>query len=78
MDSPYHRFAALFTQLGLADDDVSIQAFIERYAPLPGDMLLHEAPFWTASQSHLLSASLTEDADWADVVDRLNLALRQS
>ncbi len=78
MDNAYHGFAALFAQLGLPADDASIQAFIESHAPLAGDIRLHEAPFWTPAQSHLLHSSLLEDADWAEVTDRLNLALRRS
>lgn len=39
-------------------------------------MRLEEAPFWTAAQAQLLREERIDDADWAIVVDRLNLALR--
>ncbi len=78
MDTGFHRFSELFAQLGLASDDAAIQAFIAVHAPLPGAMRLSEAPFWTPAQQQLLRESLTADADWAEVVDRLNAALRRS
>jgi hypothetical protein len=31
--------------------------------------------FWTPAQAGLLREALSVDADWTDVVDRLNLAL---
>ena len=40
------------------------------------DVLLADAPFWTPSQATLLREELLEDADWAEVIDRLNSALR--
>lgn len=78
MESSYHRFSELFAQLGLPNDPASIAAFVRRHAPLPAGTLLHEAPFWTPAQAALLREELQEDADWAEVVDQLNVALRVS
>ena len=39
---------------------------------------LEDAPFWTSAQARLLRESLVMDADWAEVVDRLNLALHNA
>lgn len=69
------RFPELFAQLGLDADFESIRSFIATHAPLPGDLRLEDAPFWTPAQARLLSEALIVDAEWADVVDRLNLAL---
>jgi len=78
MDSPFHSFSDLFKQLGLAADDAGIAAFLRAHAPLSPHVTLAEAPFWTPSQAQLLKEELQEDADWAEVVDRLSAALRQA
>lgn len=75
MDQTVHSFSELFAQLGLASDEASIRAFIAEHAPLPDDMRLDEAPFWSDAQSQLLREERVDDADWAPVVDQLNLAL---
>lgn len=77
MEAAYHRFPELFAQLGLASDMASIRAFIVEHSPLPGEVRLEDAPFWSAAQARLIGEALLLDADWAEVVDRLNLALRQ-
>ena len=76
MDASHHHFSELFAQLGLPDDDASIGAFIRNHRPLPPDMLLAQAPFWTPAQAALLNDEVRRDADWAEVVDQLNVALR--
>lgn len=76
MDNSFHRFSELFAQLGLPADELAIRDFIATHSPLPGDVLLADAPFWTPAQSALLREELLEDADWAETVDQLNLALR--
>lgn len=75
MEQPVHPFSQLFAQLGLPDDEASIRAFIATHAPLPEDMRLEEAPFWTASQAQLLREERLEDADWIVVIDQLNVAM---
>lgn len=75
MDQTVHPFSELFAQLGLASDEASIRAFITEHAPLPDNMRLEEAPFWSDAQSQLLREERVDDADWAPVVDQLNLAL---
>lgn len=75
MDQNAHPFSELFAQLGLAADEPSIRAFIARHAPLPEGMRLEEAPFWSRAQAQLLREERIDDADWAEVVDQLNLAL---
>lgn len=76
MHSPHHRFHELFAQLGLPSDDDSIHRFILEHSPLRGDIKLEDAPFWAPAQAQLLRETLVEDADWSEVVDHLNAALR--
>ena len=75
MEPTVHPFSELFAQLGLADDSASIQQFIATHSPIPDGMRLEDAPFWSPSQSQLLREERRDDADWAMVVDRLNVAL---
>lgn len=75
MDSTVHPFSELFAQLGLPNDEASIRSFIADRGPLPDDVRLEEAPFWTESQAQLLREERIEDADWIIVIDQLNLAL---
>lgn len=76
MTPHHHRFSELFAQLGLPGDPDSIARFIAQHAPLPAAVRLEDAPCWTPAQAALLREQLQADADWAEVVDQLNLALR--
>ena len=78
METTFHRFTDLFAQLGLDSDEAAIRRFIATHSPLPGGTLLADAPFWNAAQSRMLREALAEDADWAEVVDHLDAALRAS
>ena len=75
MEHAIHPFSELFAQLGLPDDHATIHQFIATHSPLPDGMRLEEAPFWTPAQAQLLREERLDDADWAMVVDRLNVAL---
>lgn len=76
MDTPLHRFHDLFAQLGLPNDAVAIQQFIATHAPLAAETSLADAAFWTPAQALFLREALAQDADWAELVDQLNAALR--
>jgi hypothetical protein len=76
MDSTYHRLEELFDQLGLPSDTGSIYFFIVQNSPLNNGTRLEDAPFWTASQAAFLHEKIQLDANWAGVVDQLNVALR--
>lgn len=76
MNETFHQFSELFAQLGLPNEEADIRRFVATHSPLPEDMRLADAPFWTESQSRCLAKMLQEDADWAPVVDQLNIALR--
>ena len=78
MEQPIHGFADLFAQLGLPADEAGIRQFIATHSPLPGQVLLADAPFWSDAQARMLRETIADDADWADVVDRLDSVLRKA
>ena len=77
MNQSYHRFTQLFLQLGLLSDVDGIKHFLENHSPLDPSIRLENAPFWTQAQSTLLRDEILQDADWAEVIDQLNAALRR-
>lgn len=77
MEELIHSLRSLFMQLGLQSDPADIRRFIETNSPLPEHLALHEAPFWSASQSAFLLENVQNDADWSEVIDGLNAALRK-
>lgn len=76
MDTAKHTMTTLFEQLGLPSDDASIDSFIAKYSPLPTEVALQDAPFWTESQSTFLEEGLEEDSDWAEIIDELDARMR--
>ncbi|MES2184958.1 MAG: DUF2789 domain-containing protein [Pseudomonadota bacterium] len=76
MQPPQHSLKDLFDQLGLPSGAGEIAGFIARHRTVPAGVLLADYPCWTPSQSSFLREEILEDADWAEVVDQLNLALR--
>lgn len=75
MERPVHSMSNLFAQLGEASDAAAIDRFIETHRPLAEDVRLHKADFWTLSQATFLCEAINQDADWAEVVDALNVEL---
>ena len=71
MNNPIHTLNDLFGQLGLPDDQASIDIFVAEHSPLSPGMALAAAPFWSASQARFLREEIGRDADWAQVVDTL-------
>lgn len=78
MENQQHTIHHLFAQLGLPDDPASVDAFIATHAPLPHDVRLADASFWTPTQAAFLRAEIAEDADWSAVVDTLDARLRHA
>jgi hypothetical protein len=78
MEPTFHPFSELFLQLGLPNDEASIQGFIRQHSPLPADVRLPDAPFWSPAQATFLKEQFLEDAEWAEQVDQLNLALHKA
>ena len=76
METPIHSLASLFDQLGLSSSDQAIEDFTNRNKPLPGNVDLYNADFWSSSQADFLKQAKDEDADWAEIVDQLNAMLR--
>jgi len=76
MELPIHSLTTLFDQLGLDSTDRAIQIFIDDHRPLPGSIELHETGFWNASQASFLKQAKDDDANWALIVDQLDVLLR--
>ena len=76
MDTSLHTLCALFAQLGLPVDIGGIRQFIAQHSPLDGQVKLEDASFWSPAQATMLREEILRDADWAEVVDQLNAALR--
>lgn len=76
MELSAHSLNSLFEQLGLDGSDEAIERFISVHKPIQGDIPLYEASFWNSAQASLLRDAVTEDADWAEVVDHLDAMLR--
>ncbi|MDD0838179.1 DUF2789 domain-containing protein [Curvibacter sp. HBC61] len=76
MDNIHPRFHDLFEQLGLPSSPEQIADFIRSHSPLADDLRLPEAPFWTPAQAGFLRQQWQQDADWSELVDQLDAALR--
>jgi hypothetical protein len=76
MEPSVHSLRNLFEQLGLPGGEADIERFVASHRPLAAGILLAEAPFWSAAQAQFLREEVAEDADWAEIVDQLNLMLR--
>lgn len=76
MDTEIHTLPRLFDQLGLDSWEEAIDHFIEDHAPLDPGSSLADAPFWSDSQRAFLSEALSDDSDWAEIVDQLAVLLR--
>ena len=75
MENSIHRLCELFGQLGLPDDVASIERFILTHRPLPNDIPVADAHFWTTSQAQFLREEIAKDGDWAELVDILGSLL---
>ena len=76
MELPNPDLPSLFAQLGLDNDESSIDAFVARHR-LPDEVKLIDAEFWTLQQASFLKEQLRADAEWAPVVDELNVLLHK-
>jgi len=77
MELPNKDLSTLFEQLGLPADEASINDFIASHGPLPNHVKVSEAPFWSEAQGAFLKEQLLDDAEWAPVVDELNVRLHE-
>ncbi|HEX6735186.1 MAG TPA: DUF2789 domain-containing protein [Azonexus sp.] len=76
METNLHTMNNLFAQLGLPATAPAIDEFIAAHRPLPNDIALYRAPFWSSAQREFLKEEIIDDADWAPVIDELNVRLR--
>ena len=76
MDTSTHTTETLFEQLGLSSKSDDIERFISEHRPIPADIRLYEAPFWSQSQARFLRDGIAADSDWAEVIDDLDARLR--
>ncbi|HHF2937842.1 MULTISPECIES: DUF2789 domain-containing protein [Vibrio] len=76
MEMHQHGMAELFQQLGLGSSPQEIKDFINEHRHKRASAPLYEASFWTSSQATFLKQAIEEDADWAELVDQLDVMLR--
>lgn len=76
MEMGQHGMAELFEQLGLGNSPEEIKDFVKNHRHKRDSAPIHEASFWTASQSAFLQQAIEQDADWAELVDQLDVMLR--
>ncbi|RZL86988.1 MAG: DUF2789 domain-containing protein [Variovorax sp.] len=77
MDTTEHSLQTLFRQLGLPSAKPDIERFLAQHRPLDNEVRLADAPFWTPGQAQFLREEISEDADWAELVDQLDVLLRE-
>lgn len=70
METSRHDLSALFAQLGLPNDQASINRFLASHELQPGTNL-PQANFWSPSQARFLAEALEDDADWAEAADEM-------
>jgi len=75
MDTSSHTMQTLFAQLGLPNSDIAMDNFMQNNH-LPAEIPLERAAFWSAGQAQFIREAITQDADWAEVVDHLDAQLR--
>ena len=78
MENSWHSLASLFDQLGLESTEQAIDDFITKHGPISDEIKLHQAAFWTRSQASFLQESQEQDADWTEMIDQLNIMLRDT
>ncbi len=76
MELHQHGMVELFQQLGLGSSDKEIKQFVLEHRQRRDAVLLYEASFWSDAQAAFLKQAIEEDADWAELVDQLDVMLR--
>jgi hypothetical protein len=78
METGNHTIHTLFEQLGLDSSEDAIQRFLQTRFPLPKNLPLQQAAFWSLSQAQFLREAVNDDSVWSNVVDQLDVMLRQN
>ena len=73
--SNHYGMQTLFDQLGLPSNPDQIERFIKSHQ-LDLKLRIEEAEFWTESQAMFLRKAISEDSEWAEIVDNLDVGLR--
>lgn len=76
MDTREIRMTNLFLQLGLPAEEDAIAAFF-LHNQLPLQVALADAPIWNEGQRQFLREAISNDSEWALVVDALNESLHE-
>ena len=66
----------LFEQLGLPSHQKAIDEFIQVHSGLAQRTHIEDAEFWSTQQADFIRNALGEDAEWAELIDQLNILLR--
>lgn len=75
MGNAHHSLEDLFAQLGLQNDQESIEAFITQHHPLPNEVALYRASIWNPTQRAFLKEEIIGDGVWSIAIDELNRRL---
>ncbi|MDF2154371.1 DUF2789 domain-containing protein [Vibrio sp. CAU 1672] len=76
MELHQHSMRELFAQLGLGSSAAEIEQFVRQHRQRRDSVPLCQAPFWNKAQAEFLKQAIEEDADWAELVDQLDVMLR--
>ena len=72
-------FTDLFNQLGLPSSPAQIATFLKEHRPIPGNIFLADAGFWTPAQAQFLrEQKQLDEPPWSVLIDQLSEALRNS
>jgi hypothetical protein len=77
MYTQHHSLSDLFSQLGLPNDSQAIDHFIQKHHMDSVNQTLEALPVWTTAQKQFLIDARSEDADWAEPVDELDMRMHQ-
>ena len=75
MDTSPHTLSTLFDQLGLPSDNKAIERFVNSHRQRKDLDPLDKAGFWNPGQANFIRQALSDDSDWAEVVDELSAQL---
>ncbi|GIU52149.1 MULTISPECIES: DUF2789 domain-containing protein [Shewanella] len=76
MDTTSATLSHLFEQLGLDSSQSAIKQFLSQHT-ITGNTKIIDADFWNHAQKAFLEESLAEDAQWSELIDQLDVLLRQ-
>ena len=75
MASRLHDMPSLFVQLGLPNDEASMQQFLASHY-LDDAVKLQNAAFFNARQAAFIQQAYATDNDWLECIEQLNRRLR--